>query len=125
MASKNLWGDLSKLKTVRSPKAILQEQGDHLTGATGGMLVGNVDARGTGRAFVYDLDIKVPVLNNYIYTILTIEHGVTLYPVEVRTKESSPPRKCVDEQEFEKAIESILGSKYVQLIVARLLSQTT
>ena len=125
MASKNMWGDLSKLEVARSPKAILQEQGDYLTKATGGVLVGTIGARVVASGFAYDLDVEIPALNNYRYTILTIEHDATLYPVTVRAERPTESYQCEDEEEFETVIESILGSEDVQLILSRLLSQAT
>ncbi len=110
---------------VRTPKAILQEQGDYLTKATEGVLVGNVDAHKATRAFAYSLNVKVPTLNNYIYTILRIAHEATLYPVRVTADSPSELNECEDEEEFETAIESILGSEEVQLILSRLLSQAS
>ena len=120
-----MWGDLSKLEVVRSPKAILQEQGDYLTKATGGVLVGTIGTRVVGSHFEYDLDVEVPALNNYRYTILTIEHDATLYPVTVRSSNPSDVYQGGDEAAFEATIEYILGSEDVKLILSRLLSQAT
>ena len=89
------------------------------------MLVGNVDQREARRGFAFDLDVVVPALNNYVYTVLTIEHGATLYPVKVRVERSSELYNLDDEAEFEAVIESILGSQKVQLILSRLLSQAS
>ena len=126
MASKNLWGNLSNLPIVRSPKAFLQEQADCLTKETGGTLVGDIDASQSSRGgFAYDLDIQVPALNNYVYTVLRIAHDVKLYPLTVHSAHLTTSLRCEDEQEFEKAVSSILGSKDVKQILARLLSQAT
>ena len=40
--AKSMWGDLSDLETVRTPKAILVEQAIFLTKATSNVLVGDV-----------------------------------------------------------------------------------
>jgi hypothetical protein len=123
---KNLWGDLSALETVRSPKKILLEQAAALTAATKGILVGEVDARdAVGGFFAYDLDITVPTLNNYVYTVLSVRHPLELYPVTVLT--SKPPRtvSCSDEQEFETTLETILGSAEVRNVLSRLRSQAS
>jgi len=124
--AKNLWGDLSALEAVRSPKGVLQEQASALTEATKRLLVGVVSEREEyGGYFGYDLDVKVPTLNNYVYTVLTIRHSVDLYPVEIRAQRPPIQASCDNETDFERALESILGSTEVRNVLARLRSQAT
>ncbi len=125
MSSKNLWGDLSDLETVRTPKAILQEQADFLTGATEGALVGNVGVPFVVVGFQYSLDVQVPSLNHYVYTILTISHNVNLYPVRVDANATALSVACEDEEQFEETISQILSSKEVKRVLSRLLSQAS
>ena len=92
--AKNLWGDLSSLATVRTPKTLLEEQANVLTEATAGLLMGRVyDLAPLGRdprvslsddraKFRYDFDVLVPALNNYRYTILSVYYPLELYPLD-------------------------------------------
>jgi hypothetical protein len=125
--SKNLWGDLSALEKIRTPKSILQEQAGYLSQVTEGMLVAKVDddMAPIGGTFRYDLDIHVPALNDYVYTLLSIRHPLELYPVQLSS--NRPPKliNCADEQALQDAIESILSSSDVKKVLSRLLSQAS
>jgi hypothetical protein len=124
--AKNLWGDLSQLEAIRSPKAVLLEQAQLLTDATKGVLVGVVGEREEyGDNFGYDLDVTVPTLNNYSYTVLTIRHSLDLYPVAIAARRPPKDLTCDNEQDFERALEAILGSAEVKDVLARLRSQAT
>jgi hypothetical protein len=124
MALKSLWGDLSQVAAnVRTPRTILLEQAKVLTDETKGELVGSVGEGHYGENLRYSLNIKVPVLNNYLVAILAADHGVDLYPV--RLVASRPPTDfmCRDEEEFEKAVGSVLSSPEIRSVISRLLSQ--
>jgi hypothetical protein len=126
MTSKNLWGDLRNFETIRTPKAILEEQARYLTDATGGLLVGNVDPRAQSpSAFAYDLDVQVPSLNNYVYTVLSISHDVDLYPVVIKCSKPIVRLDCEDQQQFEVSIGSILASPEVKHVLSALVAQAT
>jgi hypothetical protein len=124
MPGKSLWGDLSDLEIVRTPKEILKEQADALTEATEGVLVGRVDAAaGPGGSFSNELNVLVPRLNNYTYTILTATHKIDPYPVRVLVNTTQRYATCEDEQNFINVLEAILSSKEVKHVLSRLLSQ--
>ena len=126
MASKNLWADLSQLEIVRTPRTVLLEQAQYLTQAAKGILEGRVDDESIDVAaagFRYDLNVRVPALNNFLVTVLWIEHGLELYPVRLMARRPVRDVSCANEAEFEKAIESILTSPEVKTVLSRLLSQ--
>ncbi len=125
MSPKNLWADLSEVELIRAPKRVLIEQAQYLTQATKGTLVGKVDDQSANASsgFRYDLDVRVPALNNYSVTILRIFHDVDLYPVSLIASRPSKNVSCANEAEFEKAIESVLSSSEVKALLSRLLSQ--
>lgn len=126
MTSNNMWGDLSDLDIVRTPKAILIEQSMHLAEHTDGVLVGDVDEQLVGSSrFSIDLDILVPSLNNYRYTVLSARHDVELYPVRVHADRPPTSQKCDDEAAFIETVSAILSSAEVKTILSRLLSQAT
>ena len=125
MSVKNLWGDLSELERVVTPKEILLEQASLLTEATKGVLVGQVSNNSIYGKFAYDLEVSVPALNNYTYTILTIQHQIELYPVRIITNGFVLSTECGSEKEFISALTDILSSKEVKFVLSRLLSQAS
>lgn len=124
MSSKSLWVDLSEVQRVRAPKTVLLEQAEYLTQATKGVLVGALDSVPSRPAssFAYDLQIRVPALNNYSVTVLQVQHGLELYPVRLIARGPAMDVKCGDEQAFEDAVASVLSSPDVEVILSRLLS---
>ncbi|PHR98732.1 MAG: hypothetical protein COA78_25810 [Blastopirellula sp.] len=122
MPTKNLWGDLSELEIVHTPRTLLEEQAAYLTSATESKIIGVVDVITSGRTFKFDLDIKVPFLNNYEFTILRVTHGISLYPVSISSQLKIENQKCDNEEELEEVLETILSSKEMRDILANLLS---
>jgi hypothetical protein len=136
MPGKNMWGDLANLGVKRTPRMILREQADFLTKATSGVLVGRVtDQSGAempdsiarifhGPArFAYALDIVVPTLNHYTYTLLTIEHGMKMYPVRVQPAYEGTPVVARTEALYEHHLGALLSSTRVKSVLTTLLSQ--
>jgi len=75
--------------------------------------------------FHYELYIQVPALNNYLLTILRIDHDIELYPVRLTASRPTTDVYCANESEFEKAVESVLSSREVKAMLSRLRSQIT
>ena len=124
MAANNLWGDLSDLESVRTPKGILKEQSEYLTEAMGGFLLGRIIALQTaGSEFIYDLDVVVPALNRYVYTVLSIRHTVELYPVELSAEKPPINVTCENEKDFVEAVSSVLSSAQVKAVLSSLHAQ--
>ncbi len=125
MSVNSLWGDLSDLERVVTPREILSEQANLLTQATKGVLVGQVSNNNISDGFSYDLEVRVPCLNNYSYTILTVQHKIDLYPVSIVTNGGGRYTHCASEEQFISALTNILSSKEVKLVLSRLLSQAS
>jgi len=123
MSSKNLWADLSQVELVRAPRTILLEQAEYLTQATKGTLAGFVGDSTAGQTFRYSLGVKVPGLNNYQVSVLSIEHTIDLYPVRIVASRTKTNATCSDDAEFERAIGSVLSSPEIKTLLSRLLSQ--
>jgi hypothetical protein len=121
-SQKNLWGDLSQVETVRTPFVILQEQARILTRETKGALVGVVERLQRGQLSAMSLDILVPTLNNYRYSVVEMTYdSVQLYPLTILTG-TQRDRICYSEEEFELALSEILSSPQVKKVIATLLS---
>jgi len=127
MSSKSLWGDLSDLETVPTPKSILLEQATYLTEATDNLLVGIIDDQDTtahGGEFIYELNVQVPALNNYSFTLARVLHNIDLYPVVVYSSIAlEKPAQCSNEDDFKRTLSDILSSGEVKKILSSLLSQ--
>jgi len=121
MAIESLWGDLSELTKVKTPKSILEEQAEVLTRQTGGVLVGRVDSLALGNTFSHELVAVAPTMNNYVYTIVRVEHQIDLYPVKVNPDEDGP--LCENEEIFKRQLQGVLASDRVRSALSNLLSQ--
>jgi hypothetical protein len=121
---KNLWGDLSTLVKVRTPKAILEEQASFLGEATKGALVGFVNQTGSG-TFIFTFGVQVPSLNGYVYSMFNVMHDIELYPAKVICSKPLVNSKCEDPEKFEAVVAEILSSHEVKTILSRLISQVT
>ena len=129
----NLWGNLVT-PVIRTPKSILKEQADQLTKMTSGVLIGVVrDTRSNPfiheirpnrtQNLVYELLIRVPAINDYTYSVLSIEHSIDLYPVTIKCGRPDVDVECPDEQIFIDQLRSILSSEEIGTILTRLISQ--
>src|SRR5206468_1003136 len=83
MADENLWGNLSDLTVTKTPVSILREQAEVLSQSTRGTLVGSVRSINSswGGAVAWELQVRVPAMGNYITTLITIHHPITIYPI--------------------------------------------
>jgi hypothetical protein len=120
---KNLWGDLTSLEVVRTPKTVLEEQANLLTKATKGVLFGVVEDASYPGQFQYNLDVRVPSLNNYSYTILSVSHSLDLFPLRLRAERPATDVKIDSDDQFEDLLERILSSSEVRSALSRLKSQ--
>jgi hypothetical protein len=121
--AKSLWGDLTELAIVPTPKTILEEQASLLGEATGGMLIGVVEEAGQTRRFSYSLNVVVPALNNYTYEILRVSYPLEMYPVSLVAERPAVNRSIATEKGFEEAVENVLSSPEVRSVLSRLKSQ--
>ena len=127
MSEGSLWGNLSDIQTIRTPKTILVEQANILTDATKGVVRAQVEASQTGSTLDYTLVLVAPVLNNYQYTVCRISHGVKVYPYRLFDNTTSgvkPPQQCANEDELKEKLGAILSSNTTRNIVQSLLSQS-
>jgi hypothetical protein len=152
-SNKNLWGELPKPETIRTPYTILKEQASILSEITNGLLIGEVINNQKDKFFVNIIRIKAPSLNNYTYSVVEVQYPIKLYPVFVKNLTSdnfnnleknlmnaanNPLMSFVDyggllvqqgyrkyssEEEFENALGQILSSQEVKQVISALLAQ--
>ena len=127
MTTKNLWGQLPKTATIKTPYAILLEQAAMLRELTNGLLVGDVkrDQLMKEDRFEIKLMIVAPALANYSYTVLTVIYPViTLYPVILKPSfDSEKSVECQSEEQLMQALEKVLSSIRTQTVITNLLAQ--
>jgi len=126
-AVKNLWGTLPIEPSVLAPVAILRQQGDLLARATDGLLITDTrvvqlefDKYAPG-GFQVTMHLVATALNNYHFQILTVTHGIELYPAWVVAEQER--MECEDQDAFEEAVEKVLQSDRVHRAISGLLAQ--
>jgi hypothetical protein len=125
MTDKNLWGELPEINKVRTPLAILKEQGNTLKELTKGMLEGHANIY---HQKVEDFRVKFslisPPLGGYRLELFDIRYGLGMYPVNVYpTFEEIPDTECNNEEEFEAILQNIFQAKFTRTAISRILVQ--
>lgn len=120
----NLWGELPAVEAIRLPVVILREQADKLTELTSGLLKGEVPTSKTFDGLKHHLLITAPRLDNYSFSVLSITHGVIVYPVFVQDIVNEKSYRCGSEEEFIIIISKILSSSGVHETIRALLAQS-
>jgi len=126
MSLENLWGELPKTGTTRTPLVILREQAALFGEMTNRILEASVYAQmiASPSRFIADLNIIAPTLNHYRITIAQIKYDLTkTYPVELVDTLAGVTHIVDTEEEFNRALESILNSEKVQRVISSLLLQ--
>lgn len=126
MAERNMWGDFKDVEKIKTPAVYLREQADILSKNTNSVLMGEVtsEVSPSGR-FRVELDIMVPTLNNYRYTVVTIRHGLKIYPINITDNTNSLVFECKDEEQFLSKLEPILSSPGIKRVISTLIAQSS
>jgi hypothetical protein len=114
-------------ETLQPPLAILREQAEHLARRTGGLVLATVGTSRKGIDFIHRFRLEVPALDDYVYSLFTVNHKVLLYPVDLRSD------LLVDEyysdlknsEEFESALRTFFGLDQVRKVIVALIAQAT
>src|SRR5579863_7944791 len=104
-AQTDFWGEIVAVD-VRTPVAILREQAAALGTKTKNLVEATVYTESYRGAFRHLFNLVVPGLDNYTYNLLTIEHGISLYPVTVVGRDF----RFETEPEFTEWLRSVLSS---------------
>ncbi len=122
MTINNLWGDLSNIEPIRTPKQILQEQANFLSTATNGLLIGKVTNEEIDGDFVTELVVRVPRLNNYEYTLISVFNKIDIYPLKISVPGRPGRLQCDSEQKFVAVLKRTLSSSRTKKILTQLIS---
>jgi hypothetical protein len=118
----DLWGDLPDVSGIRTPYAILVEQGELLARKTKGLLVGEVDRSPMSGEFRISFAISARSLS-YSQIVLVVIHPISLYPLRVFNEADSGYYECRGESEFVRAVQDVFASRPVKNIIVGLLAQ--
>ena len=120
MSYKSLWSDFTVDESEKTPGMYLREQAKTLRMQSRGVLRGEVKQTITDNGMIQlDLNIVMPISDNYRYTVLTVRHSLEIYPLTIDSTDKTIT--CNDEKEFLTAFESILASPGLTKVITALL----
>ena len=112
-------------ESVIPPVTILKRAASELSDRTRGLLLGDVRFMGKGddETLFYSLQIVCPALDNFSYGILSMSHGIGLYPTSV-TAAFLGDGEASNADELAALIRSVLQHDDVKRIVSSLIVQS-
>ncbi len=135
----SLWPKDIQIKTAKAPVAVLREQAKALGEMTNYSIHGEVIPHPIEEGtFFYTFNIACPSLGNYRYSLLSIQHDINLYPVQITTSEDIyqeiQNNKEIDSTSYKEIfassedelliiLETIFKSEKTKHVIASLLSQ--
>jgi hypothetical protein len=139
----DLWPDNLGAGVGRAPAAILREQVRHLEKKTNNVITGRIEPSYLPRVtvrekfgadedlFMYEFHLEVPILDYYRKNIITIFHGIDLYPIIIHTDEAIKKElsknvsniTVYDEEEFLDILKRIFNSGKTVTIINSILAQ--
>lgn len=122
----DLWGEIVT-EPIRTPLAILREQGAILERRTNGTLTVKIVSQSfESESFSHTFYINASHLN-YSYGAFVIHHPIELYPVEVVSESLIPfggkVQQAHNEDQFLQLLGRVLQSDKIQKVIRALLSQ--
>ncbi len=139
----DLWPDNLIAGSGKAPAAILREQARHLDNKTNKMVTGRIEPSYLPRVtvkdkfgadedlFMYDFYLEAPALDYYRNILLTIFHGINLYPVIIYTDgaikkilfENTANITANSEEEFLDILNNIFNCKNTVTIINSIIAQ--
>lgn len=124
---KNLWPSFDDIPAIRTPKAILVEQGNYLEKSTQNILNAQITTSSTATPeskLSHRLRIVAPLLENYSITLLSIEHNVFVYPATLKHSVISKTYNINDEQTLLDSLKEIFNHPSTIDLISKLISQS-
>jgi hypothetical protein len=139
----DLWPDNLGEESGKAPAAILREQARHLENKTNKMVTGRIEPSYLPKVtvkekfgsdedlFMYEFYLEAPVLDYYRCHLLTIFHGINLYPVIIQADEALMTESFGDasrltadnEEEFLNVLKTIFRANKTETINNSILVQ--
>ena len=131
MAVKDMWGDF-QVEAIRTPVQILREQAAALGPKTRNLVVAEVDTNARAprfsyeeKAFVHQLTLVVPSLDDYRYLLLSLTHDIELYPVRVESLANDVQIDVASEEQLNEVLQKLLSAPKTKNIISSLLGQVS
>ena len=122
MATKNLWGAMPDIASIRTPHEVLLEQGQYLVEMTGGLLDFTIERKQKNTLFSYEFSLLVPTID-YKQLLLRITHDIRLFPAILVSELNGEEYTANNQQEFETDLEAILSGEETRTTISGLLAQ--
>lgn len=141
METINLWGEI-KISELRSPKSIIQEQADFLSGATKNILFGEIVEKTFSETSIasiaryspitksadiikYSFVVTAPGMQNYRIQLFEITYSIIeFYPVFINDSINEHEYKANDYDAFIQILGDIIQSESTQKIIQNLIIQS-
>lgn len=124
MAKDSFWAPLPDVESIRTPLAIMNEQAVALSELTNRLLEGAVvQSSNNPGNIAATLQIIAPSLNGFRVSMVSISHGIQLYPLVLIDHMTSAQVSVPSEEVFNQELKEILGSEKTRQIIASLLVQ--
>jgi hypothetical protein len=108
-----------------TPASILREQASLLGQKTKHLIEAEVvTSPHTDGSIMHQFYLVVPAMDNYRYRLLSVNHGVELYPLDIYFGSGPGPyAKAVSEEEFISQLKNVLSSEKTKKVIQSLLGQ--
>lgn len=115
-------------ETLMPPIVILREQAEHLTRRLGGLVVARVATSkhgGNARLLLHRFMLEVPSLDDYTFSLFSVSHPLTLYPIEVHSDlgDGMHFANLGGPAAFESALRTVFSSNEFKRVVVALRAQ--
>jgi peptidoglycan hydrolase-like protein with peptidoglycan-binding domain len=119
----SLWPTEFGTPAARTPVAILREQGAALAKQTSNIVAGRVVTYGDKDSFGHRFLLYCAPLG-YESELLTIRHGIDLYPVSIDSIAGGGTKQAANEEQLRQYLKEIFALEKTKKIVAALLAQS-
>jgi hypothetical protein len=117
----NLWPEDIGVAGLKPPVAFLREQATLLGQRTKNIVEAKVVTEVWGDGFIHRFLLVVPALDNYRYGLFTVQHSVSLYPLEIQFNDKRI--KANDEKTLIAALKQIFSDIETRRIIQSLIAQ--
>jgi hypothetical protein len=125
MTTSHLWGELPEVKSIRTPKMLLNVQASALQEITSGALT-CITVAGSDSAGKINIQLRLiaPSLGNYSVALVVIYHEIISYPCTIYSPYiGTSLTTCNDELELQQTLKDILQNAKTRELIANLLTQ--
>ncbi len=125
--SDDLWPSDIGQTDLKPPVAILREQAEFLSKATGGLVTAEIkSAVISDEIFHNTFVLHVPKLDDYRYELFEVRHRVSFYPLDILPRAGHKLDNYMEvdsEKRFVANLKSLLGTTEIKALVHSLVAQ--